>query len=57
VWPHLVVGDAAVVQDLQQHVEHVCVRFLHLIKQHNAVRPTLDLCVQANTEEDWSTQK
>ena len=35
----LVVGQAAVVQDLQQHVEHVGVRLLDLVEEHDAVRP------------------
>ena len=33
----LAVGDAAVVQHLQQDVEHVGVGLLHLIEQHHAV--------------------
>mmetsp|Transcript_46897 Transcript_46897/g.118173 ORF Transcript_46897/g.118173 Transcript_46897/m.118173 type:complete len:499 (-) Transcript_46897:1516-3012(-) len=32
------VGEAAVVQHLQQHVEHVGVRLLHLVKEDDAVR-------------------
>ena len=35
---HLRICDAAVVQDLQQHVEHVCVRFLDLVEQDDGVR-------------------
>ena len=29
------IGDAAVIQHLQQHIEHIRVGFLHLIEQHN----------------------
>lgn len=35
--PCLRVGDASVVQDLQQDVEHVAVRLLHLVKQDDGV--------------------
>ncbi len=34
---HLAIRDAAIIQDLQQHIEHVHVRLLNLIKQHHAV--------------------
>jgi hypothetical protein len=37
--PYLAVSHAPVVQDLQQQVEHVHVRLLHLVKQHHTVRP------------------
>ena len=33
------VGQAAVVQDLQQDVEHVRVRLLDLVEEDDAVRP------------------
>ena len=36
----LVVGEAPVVEDLQQHVEDVGVRLLDLVEQDDAVRPT-----------------
>lgn len=32
---HLGVGDATVIQQLQQHVHDVGVRLLHLVKQHH----------------------
>ena len=35
----LAVGQAAVVEHLQQHVEHVAVRFLDLVEQHDLVGP------------------
>ena len=35
----LAVGQAAVVEDLQQHVEHVVVRLLDLVEEDHAVRP------------------
>ena len=35
----LAVGEAPVVQDLQQHVEYVRMRLLDLIEQDDAVRP------------------
>ena len=35
----LAVGEAAVVEQLQQHVEHVGVRLLDLVEQHDRVRP------------------
>ena len=34
----LAVGQAAVVEHLQQHVEHVRVRLLDLVEQHHRVR-------------------
>ncbi len=36
----LAVGQSAVVEDLQQHIEHVQVRLLDLVEQHHAVRAT-----------------
>ena len=33
----LVVGQAAVVEELQQDVEHLGVRLLHLVEQHHGV--------------------
>ncbi len=36
---HLAVGEAAVLQDLQQHVEHIGVRLLDFVKQHQPRRP------------------
>ncbi len=36
---HLRVRDPAVVQDLQQHVENVRMRLLHLVEQNDRVRP------------------
>ena len=35
----LAVGEAAVVQDLQQHVEHVRVRLLDFVEQQHRIRP------------------
>ena len=35
----LAVGEPAVVEQLQQHVEHVGVRLLDLVEQHDRVRP------------------
>ena len=35
----LPVGDAAVVEHLQQHVEHVRVRLFHLVKEDDRIRP------------------
>ena len=35
----LAVGQATVVHELQQHVEHVRVRLLDLVEQHHRVRP------------------
>ena len=32
------IGDPSIIQHLQQHVEHVRMRFLDLIKQDNGVR-------------------
>jgi hypothetical protein len=34
---HLAVSDAAIIQDLQQHIEHIRMRLLHLVHQHHAV--------------------
>ena len=42
----LCVGQAAVVQDLQQGVEHVRVRLFDLVEQHNRVRAAADLFSQ-----------
>ena len=36
---YLGVGEAAVLQDLEHHVEHVWVRLLNLIEKHHGVRP------------------
>ena len=38
----LAVGQAPVVEDLQQHVEHVRVRLLDLVEQDHLVRPPAD---------------
>ena len=38
----LTVGRATVVEDLQQHVEHVGVRLLDLVEQHHLVGPATD---------------
>ena len=38
----LTVGQATVVHQLQQHVEDVRVRLLHLVEQHDRVRPATD---------------
>ena len=38
----LAVGEAAVVEQLQQHVEHVGVGLLDLVEQHHRVRPAAD---------------
>lgn len=35
---HLAVSQAAVIQQAEQDVEHLCVRLLHLIKQQHTVR-------------------
>ncbi len=33
------IGEPAVLEDLQQNVEHVAVRLLDLVEQHDAIRP------------------
>ena len=38
----LAVGEPAVVEHLQQHVEHVAVRLLDLVEEDHAVRPPAD---------------
>ena len=35
----LTVGQAAVVEHLQQNIEHIRVRFLDLVEQHHLIRP------------------
>ena len=42
----LAVGQAAIVQYLQQHIEHVGVRFFDFIEQNHAVRPAANLLGQ-----------
>src|SRR5205085_1084936 len=44
--PPLAVGQPAVVQDLQQHVEDVMVRLLDLVEQDDAERPPPDRLAQ-----------
>ena len=36
----LAIGQAAVVQQLQQHIRYIGVRLLHLVEEHDAIRPT-----------------
>ena len=38
----LAVGQAAVVEHLQQHVEHVAMGLFDFVEQHHAVRPAAD---------------
>jgi len=40
--PSLAVGEAAVIEDLQQHIEHIMVRLFDFIEEHDAVRPPAD---------------
>ena len=40
--PTEAVGQSPFFHDLQQHVEHVRVRFLDFVEQHHRVRPTTD---------------
>lgn len=47
--PHLTVCDASVIQQLQQDVEYVHMRLLHLIKQHHAVRTAPHLLCSRNS--------
>ena len=42
----LSVGEAAVFEDLQQHVEHVGMRLFDLVQQHHAVRAAAHLLGQ-----------
>ena len=36
----LAVRHPPIIQDLEQHVEDICMRFLHLIQQDHRIRPT-----------------
>ena len=36
----LAIGDASVIEDLQHHVEHIGVGFLHLVEQDHGVGPS-----------------
>lgn len=46
----LAVGQAAVIEHLQQHVEHVGMRLLELVEQHDAVRRASHCVVRGKTE-------